>query len=259
MLAGMVAGAGYYMGSQPLPVNFRPEDERLTNPKGNFEDVEVNAINTEILAPLFPRPWPTRIGRALQQRRVLSPGFRWAASLPPDIEVSASDAVATRIQVLTVQRPFCLKDPRFCHTLPAWRPFIGDAVFICVFREPARTANSIVTEWRRYGRRYAMTYERALATWRSAYTQVLDRHRHIGEWMFVHYDQILDESAIPRIERFLGTALDRSFPESRLKRSSGTGPIPSADQEQYLLLCQLAGYTPQVPSAAHPITGHRAV
>ena len=37
MLAGVLAGAGYYMGERPMPVDYRPQ----ANPTGLFEDFEV--------------------------------------------------------------------------------------------------------------------------------------------------------------------------------------------------------------------------
>lgn len=242
MLAGMLAQSGYYMGSQPLAVNFAPPAERQTNPKGNFEDVEINAINEEIIAPLYPR-WPrTRIGQAIQARRVLAPGLRWAADLPPDIVVSADADLATRMREQTAHTPFCFKDPRFAYTLPAWRPHVGDAAFVCVFRHPARTVNSILTEWGRHSRSYEMTRTRALAAWRCPYLQILTRHCHDGDWLFLHYDQILDGSAVPRIEMFLGAIADSSFPEPALKRSSAEGEIGPVERDIYLELCNRAGY-----------------
>ena len=48
MVAGTLAKAGYYMGEQLLPAN-------KANPKGFFEDIEVNAINEDILSSVAPR------------------------------------------------------------------------------------------------------------------------------------------------------------------------------------------------------------
>jgi hypothetical protein len=242
MLAGMMAGAGYYMGSQPLPVNFGPAPHRRTNPKGTFEDVEINAINEEILDSLYPPAWPTPLGRAIHARRFMPRGLRWAAALPGEIEVTANDAQSARIREQTAHEPFCFKDPRFSYTLPAWRPHVGEAAFVCVFREPARTANSIVAEWSGRPRRYAMTYERALAAWRCPYRQILNRHRRDGDWLFLHYDQILDGSAVRPVEAFLDATVDRSFPDPTLKRSSAEGEIGSKEREMYECLCELAGY-----------------
>ena len=47
---------------------------------------------------------------------------------------------------LTSRQPFAFKDPRFSYTLRAWEPHIADAVRICVFRQPAETANSILRQ-----------------------------------------------------------------------------------------------------------------
>ena len=49
MVAGSLAKAGYFMGSSLIPA-------RSANPKGFFEDVEVNMINESLLAPLVFEP-----------------------------------------------------------------------------------------------------------------------------------------------------------------------------------------------------------
>jgi hypothetical protein len=47
MAAGCLAKAGYFMGEQLLP-------PRSANPKGLFEDEEINDINEQILAAYCP-------------------------------------------------------------------------------------------------------------------------------------------------------------------------------------------------------------
>src|SRR5262249_21790216 len=63
MLAGMLRLAGYYMGEHLVPAD-------PSNPKGYFEDDEVNAINEELLSPVTPpRSHPAF-------------GWRWLAAVP---------------------------------------------------------------------------------------------------------------------------------------------------------------------------------
>ena len=104
MLAGSLRLAGYYMGAELIPA-----DE--TNPKGFFEDDEINAINEALLEPLTPE--------------LSSPnyGWRWLASVPVDTGIECLPDLADRIEAQTAHSPYCFKDPRFCYTLPAWRPF----------------------------------------------------------------------------------------------------------------------------------------
>jgi hypothetical protein len=239
MLGGMLAGANYYTGSDPVSMKTSE-----TNPKGVFEDREINAINEALLAPHFPRRVRTSLARRLQDRWVLPPRLRWAASLPLGIAIEAPPELSRRIDTQVARTPFCFKDPRFCYTLPAWRPHVGDALFVCVFREPGRTANSIVTEWRRHPeRRYEMSYERALGAWRAMYRQVLSVHRKEGEWLFLHYDDVLSSRAIPALEDALGVSVDANFPDRSLQRSNGDGGSGPEDTALYEELCRLAAAT----------------
>src|SRR5437879_5732793 len=100
MLAGMLHGAGYYMGTHLIPA-----DE--SNPKGYFEDDEINAINEALLAPVTPT------------LRCPSDGWRWLARVPVGTPVPFLPAISERIEAQTRRIPFAFKDPRFCYTLPA--------------------------------------------------------------------------------------------------------------------------------------------
>ncbi len=68
------------------------------------------------------------------------------AVLRPGVSIPCPPAMSKRIAAVTAHQPFCLKDPRLSYTLPAWRPHIGDALLLCVFRGPSVTASSIVRE-----------------------------------------------------------------------------------------------------------------
>jgi hypothetical protein len=237
LLAGMLAPAGYYMGRTPIP----PREG--INEKGFFEDREVQEINEELLAPLFDsdsrRLNPLRKRR--RSRSILPRNLRWAAVLSPDATVKSTPAIDAEIQAQVSNRPFCFKDPRFSYTLPAWRPHVADAGFICIFREPQRTANSVVTMWgRKPTGRGHMTYEAALANWRAMYRRILNEHRHTGDWLFVHYEQLLDGTAVRRLEQFTGARVDANFAEPGLKRSSLHGHVGDVERDIYDELCSLA-------------------
>ena len=195
MLAGALSDAGYYMGD-------RPTDAGPANPKGYFEDWAVIGINERILEFVLPSRPPRPLGRLFRGRPTLNQ--RWLARVPVDTPIFCSEAVAGRILDQTSRRPFCFKDPRFCYTLPAWRPFLGDPGFVCIFREPGRTATSMLKE--AAGDRdldLSLSWHDAIEVWKLMYRHVLDLHRHRGEWLFVHYDQVLGER---------GGAQDRSLP-----------------------------------------------
>lgn len=168
MVAGALARAGYFMGAEL----FRP---RISNPKGFFEDPEVNGINEALLAGA-PDP-ESRFGE----------GQRWLARPDRGHAFVLEGELEQRAKALVARRPFCFKDPRLCFTLPAWRPLAPDARLVCVFRDPALTAASLLEEVRRapYLTGLQFTAERAFELWRAQYESVLAQHAAGGEWLFL--------------------------------------------------------------------------
>ena len=143
MAAGILARAGYFMGAELWPAD-------IGNPKGYFEDREVNKINDELIAPAAPKTPPHGLRKLLLgDIPILGNYQHWVAVLRPGVSISCPPAMSRRIAAVAARQPFCLKDPRFSYTLSAWRPFIGDALLLCVFRDPAVTAASIVRECKR--------------------------------------------------------------------------------------------------------------
>src|SRR5205823_9948849 len=130
MVAGALHAAGYHLGDELLPAS-------ISNPKGYFEDRAVNALNEDLLLQVAPLKPTGRAGRLFPFR--LDYGHRWLAVVEPQARLRAAPELESRMRELVRRRPFCLKDPRFCYTLELWRPALGDAAYICVFREPGRT------------------------------------------------------------------------------------------------------------------------
>lgn len=239
MLAGTLAGAGYFVGE-------RLASPRHSNPKGFFEDAEINAINEELLAAVLPARPPV-FGRWLFRDRPRE-GQRWLARLPLGVEVSAGPELAARVRAAVAREPFCYKDPRFSYTLPAWRPFLHDTVLICVFRDPGSTVASILKECRDMPYLHDLTLDAQGATevWLSMYRHVIAAHGQGGEWLFMHYDQLFDPPALARLAEVVDADIDRSFPDRSLSRSTGR-PSPELAAEAAALydrLCTLAGYRP---------------
>ena len=225
-----------------------------SNPKGYFEDRVINGLNEDLLVQVAPVKPSTRWGCLYPGR--LAYGHRWLAAVEPTATVHATPEIAAQMQSFTRRRPFCFKDPRFCYTLDAWRPALDDAVFLCVFREPGVTAMSMITDVRerQYLEDLRLSKRRALRIWTLMYEHILDRHRHRGEWLFVHYDQFLDGSAISRVESLLGTRIDSSFVDQRLKRSTASFGVPRQTADIYRQLCELAGLDEQAPSGTRTST-----
>jgi hypothetical protein len=244
MVAGTLAHAGYFMGENLHPA-------RNANPKGFFEDVDVNAINEAILAEIVPGPpsypGPTWLRRWL--RRIFHPGQpghgqRWLARIPPGNHIPAPPGIEARIRRLTERQPFCFKDPRFCYTLPIWRPWLAETRFICVFRHPAASAASMLTETQHAPKLAGlkMNYANCLQVWYLMYRHVLDLHRQTGEWLFIHYEQALTAPGLERIATFLEADVDGGFPDPGLQRSrANQAPLPpeiAATYQELTLLAQ---------------------
>lgn len=237
MVTGSLARAGYFMGDDLYPA-------RTANPKGFFEGAEVNGINEALLAPLVPAD------------QGLGENQRWLAALPEDVRVTASPELDARIRRATSRRPFCFKDPRFSYTLPAWAPHLGDAGLVCVFRHPGLTAHSMAKEVRTAAYLQGVPFDQArgLALWIATYRAVVRRLRKQGDWLFLHYDQVLAPEGVARLGEFLGVTPDASFPDKLLQRPPPEGDVPAEAMELYAELCELARHRPTDHVAAAAAT-----
>jgi hypothetical protein len=241
MVSGTLAKSGYFMGDDLYP-------PRESNPKGFFEGPEINGINEQILSLVAPKDIPF-LARIFNRKMVeghfaLADAHRWLDRLPLGTKISSTPEINERIRKATQRAPFCFKDPRFSFTLQVWRPFLTDTVFICVFRDPAATAKSIIKECRDVDHltKEKMDIQTALEVWTSMYQHILKIQRHEGRWLFIHFNQVLTKEGLDCIETFTGALVDRSFPESSLKRSRSDIQVPKRVQKIYNQLCELAGY-----------------
>lgn len=235
MVAGLMAKSGYYMGDNLYKA-------RESNPKGFFESPSINGINEDLLAGVLPGR-PAILGWWWYKDRPLRRQL-WLARVSLDTEMHCPPKTRTRIGKQVQRQPFCFKDPRFCYTLPAWRPYLNDTAYVCVFRDPAVTAASILKECQRsaYLHSLTMTFDVALEVWFLMYQHVLGKHAKNGDWLFVHYNQVLGGQGIDDLEKHVGGPLDRSFPESKLRRSTSSASVPGDVRGLYLELCRRSGY-----------------
>lgn len=245
MVAGILDKSGYNTGDDYLT----PRD---TNPSGFFEDETVNRVNDRIMRTVVKAPpgWDAVAkvkggGRVVWPLLSRLPGYTvdtglWLAS--PDREPWLPGDDVETVRKLVAAEPFAYKDPRFVHTLPAWRSHLPDGtVRVVVFREPSRTANSIAREMATHRYRHVhIGYERALRLWKTTYRRVLDLSRDGGRWVFVHFDQVLDGD--DRLDETLEVDLDRSHVDPSLKRAPAEGDVPAGVEATYRELCELAGY-----------------
>jgi len=230
LAAGILAGSKAFVGGRPHAPN-------AANPKGFFETHEVGGINEALLAPRMPRT-PRLVA-----------GQRWLGLPAEEGRTPPDPSLDEAIQRLTEQRPFCFKDPRFVWTLPAWRAHLVDPVIICVFREPAVTAGSIVKECGSapYLADVEMTYERAVEVWCAMMSQAIACSERESGWHFIHYDQLMTPAGLDRLAEWTGAEVARDFPDAALKRTHCMRSVAPETAALYERLCSLAGFEGATP------------
>ena len=241
MLGGILHDAGYYMGKNLYGAH-------PSNPKGFFECGEINDLNEDILNHYNIYHLPHILYKLFRVTK-LKHGKRqqWLLSLPVETIVHYSnEPIKRRIQLALSKQPFCYKDPRFSYTLPVWKRHLSPHTrFICVFRAPKITVNSILKECaqRRYLRNLFIDKEYATQVYVNIYSHILFNNKDImANIFFVHYEQILDGSALDQLSDFLSVKLENRFADTKLKRTQPLDRISNKAEQIYDRLCRLAGY-----------------
>lgn len=248
LLAGLFRRSGLHMGDAP----YRP---RQANPHGFFEDREVNAINEAILAGCLPQRLES--GPCGHGHDVPGEGQRWLARLPVEITPLATTEQSSRIKAVLAKGATCLKDPRFCYTLPAWWAALEPGAQVrnlCVFRHPSVVAASVLLECRSapYLANLAISPELIFANWCLLYRHVLQKHADTGAWLFVSYDSLFEAATLDRIEAFSGHQLDRALVDPDLNRSRAeqtTSSDAEAIYKQLLERSQVSSWVIKEPCA----------
>ena len=109
----------------------------------------------------------------------------------------------------------------------------------------AITASSIVRECRSadYMKNLAVDGRWGLKVWEAMYRYILKVHYpQGGDWLFVHYDQLLNHTVDAELERRLGVRIDREFAAAELNRSRPDVAVPRRIARLYERLCALARY-----------------
>ena len=186
LTAGLLVSAGYDPGARLLP----PDD---ANPRGFFEDRGVNDVNEELL--------------------------------PPDVVVPERPQLAPAMRATLSGSPWCRKDPRFAFTLDAWCPLFHGALRVCVFRDPADAAASLLAHTA--NGTLGLTHATALDLWHATYRRILDRHANHDDWLFLGYEQLLDGAGLARLSAAVHVPLDRGFVDRALNRTTADRDVPT--------------------------------
>lgn len=224
MLAGSLANSGFNIGGKGHGPN-------EGNPKGYFETKEVNGINDKMLFN--------------DTRTTITSGSRhgWLTRFPIDGHPKQLANTESLIrQLVWGQRPFCLKDPRFCYTLPIWRPYLMHTAFICVFRNPAQVVSSIMKNCATapYLSKIEINEDICYDIWMCMYRHIVSKHMDHGSWLFLSYEQILKGNGLDQVEGFLETKVDRDFVDPSLCREEKIGDCPRHVRYMFNTLCGLA-------------------
>lgn len=234
MVAGCLAGSGYFLGDDLMPANEQ-------NPKGYYESYKIEAINEELLSQVLPKRPKGWLGDCFYSKR-LGKSQRWLAELNDKPDFVVDKMLIERMQSQVKNKPYCFKDPRFSYTLSAWDSVFEDVLFLVVFREPGRTINSIIKtiENEEYLNNLKLSRADLTSAWAAQYESLLKNEIDKGDWIFVHYDQIINGSIVSKLEMALDASIDLSFSEKNLKRSSDASVDSRRANEVYKKLCNLA-------------------
>jgi hypothetical protein len=214
MVAGLFRNSGVFFGNEMLT-------PRPANPFGYYEDREINELNAAVIQRLVRGLWTTRLFPSLVHPAHRNFLATWLAA-PwhlPSVEVPATlrDRMLTKFR----RQPFCFKDPRFSVTLPTWRPWLpANTRFLVVFRDPHRTTDSILRDAAEsYHPPLPVTADWAYLHWWRNYRRLLGPFSHTGQWLFVHYDDVIRKAAVAAIENFAEMPVDASEVSPSVSRS----------------------------------------
>ena len=241
MVAGLFSNSGYFLGDDLL-------SPTISNPKGYFEDRDINAINNDIVDHLLKWKHFDKF------RKLLCPMAHrdkrlFPSAAPKHIKniLVGSDIEETIKQKLS-HHPFLFKDPRFCLTLPYWKPFLPkDVKFIIVFRDPFKTAQSyILNGYNIYGLKVPAYWP--FYSYHINYSRIISWFKNSGNAYFVHYEQIFIKNNLENLSRFMGVNnIDKNHPTKKLSRSNGNINISNKRKiiavETYNKLCHLANFS----------------
>ena len=237
-----VAGAlittnpSYYSGGDFIP-------PRTSNPDGTFEPVSIRKINEEILAQVVPERHTGTPNDV--HRQIPTQWQRWLARIPLETRIASTKSIDDQIKEHLQNEPYCLKDPRFSYTLNVWRPHLDNCVFVCMFRDPAETAKSIMrfTQEFELMKDLEISYDQTLEAWTLLNRHILEKHyTKEGGWLFLHLNQLFSNTSLDRLVEMTGANVNRLFINSKRIRTRYTAEVPPSTEKVYTELCRLADY-----------------
>lgn len=232
-LTGMFASANVFVGEKL----FAPNE---ANPKGFFENNEINDLNEEILATTLLAGLGSDAARSILGH--FSPGQLWLTGCASELPTRWTGTQVERIRRLTAHRPFAFKDPRFAFTAEAWLSVVPGLTVLVTFRDPATTVSSILAECRRapYLRDLPYSVGSAFELWFSTYWRLISMCASGQRLIFVEYGDLLDAGKMENLAAELGVRIRADFADDALNRSQAIACRSEGCDAMFLTLQKLA-------------------
>ncbi|MEQ8857247.1 MAG: glycosyltransferase [Pseudomonadales bacterium] len=195
VLARAVESVGAELGTNLMP----PVEGN--NPRGFFEDLQINRVCDQVLARLGSR-WDSFGADSAEEQ---------TCGEIEDLLAAAADVLS---QKLEESERFCFKNPRVAVLLPFWKEVFArkgiEPRYVVSVRSPQSVAQSLLT-------RDGIQASAGVLLWLQHYMMIL-RHTEADSRIFVSYDRLL-ESPGEEIDRIAGHLSDLSpGPSSESRR-----------------------------------------
>jgi len=240
-MGGLLFHAGYFMGNNLHPA-------RKTNPKGFFEDIEINRINDRILGKYdfsrlhatFPH-YPNKYSPFNPRR-----GHRWLSWIKPGTVIMNDDPEIHKMitEALNQKKPFAYKDPRFNYTLSIWEEALPEDIrYICMFRNPGTTIKSVIEECRimEYMKDFYIDYDLGFQVWYNFYRHLLDTlsEESLKKTLFLAYEELLQHNNLENLSCHLNVKMTGDFIDPSLNRTRSDKNNPAYVEQLYQELVRL--------------------
>lgn len=253
LFMSLLRNSNYHMGSNLY-------GPTKANPTGYFESYEINKINEDILKSVLPNRFfryedllfnipiiGERIASIRYNQHIPIRNQRWLSQVPLSVEFPTTKDVDKRIGAQTNQSPFCFKDPRFSITLPYWKRHldVGKVLFVVLFRHPRSTVRSMQKECGSalyLKSKINLSLEYLDDLWVNYYEHILNNHTEQENWLFVHYEQMLDGSALSKIGERTGIVIQDDLIDRSYNRSKDQDHGNERQKVIYDYLCKKSGF-----------------
>lgn len=226
LVTRMVNMMGAYAGPEGSMLGFT-----VDNPKGYWERKDVIQHNVALLK-LHDATWPNITHWPVPFHPV---------PLPPPLR----EAMKTLILNMDAHRPWVMKDPRLCITLPYWKPLLEVPVCVIVYRNPLETAESLHKR-----KNDSVPFKQGIALWEFYAVSLLNASRDLPRIFVIHSD-FLDDPVATTAQLYHGLTAQgvqglrlpsareiNAFIDKKLYRSKPKAQALTARQQELIAMLQ---------------------